>query len=419
MASIHKRPSGNWHVSFRFGGRQFNPSLKTGSRKKAETVRGNVEETIRLLEMGRLVLPDGATPQQMLTYILSSGKLNNKPKVGSAPDLETVIEEYFAVYKVGKEDSTVLTEQVHARHFMRIIGEKTRFDSISIITLQEYVAQRSKEKGRRGNGLSPDTISKELETFAQIWSTAVTKGYANGDSPTRNIKLDLPDEKPPFKTWNEIKAIIKRGGLTKEQEKEYWDSLFLDEKQVLKLLTHVKENAEHPFIYAAISFAAFTGARRSEIMRSQIEDWDFERGIVRITQQNGSRKKKTTLWEINIHPKLEATMEEWLENHPGGIFTIVIPPDLVRSRVKQEHPMPMTRNQAHYHFQRAIAGSKWEVLKGWHVLRHSFCSNCARRGLPDTVIDTWMGHRGDEEIKKRYRHLFPTDKRKYIETLFT
>ena len=57
-------------------------------------------------------------------------------------------------------------------------------------------------------------------------------------------------------TWDEIETIIKRGGLTDEQQKEYWDCLFLDEKQVLELLGYVREKAEHPFIHAAIGFAA-------------------------------------------------------------------------------------------------------------------------------------------------------------------
>jgi len=31
-------------------------------------------------------------------------------------------------------------------------------------------------------------------------------------------------------------------------------------------------------------------------------------------------------------------------------------------------------------FRRAVARSKWRVLRGYHVLRHSFASNLARRG---------------------------------------
>ena len=102
-------------------------------------------------------------------------------------------------------------------------------------------------------------------------------GYG-GPSPTKGVKLALIDEKPPFMTWEEIETIIKRGGLTEEQQKTYWDCLFLDEKQVLEFLGYVHEKAGQPFIHAAVAFAAFTGARRSEIVRSQIEDGDFERG---------------------------------------------------------------------------------------------------------------------------------------------
>ena len=81
-------------------------------------------------------------------------------------------------------------------------------------------------------------------------------------------------------------------------------------------------------------------------------------------------------------------------------------------------PGPLTASQAQHHFRRAVANSKWQVLKGWHLLRHSFCSNCARRGVPDTIIDAWMGHRGDEQIKKRYRHLFPSDRKMFMKKLF-
>ena len=52
--------------------------------------------------------------------------------------------------------------------------------------------------------------------------------------------------------------------LPKSQIGELWDSLFLGEKEVQELLAWVKENAEHPFVYAMFAFTAFTGARRSE-----------------------------------------------------------------------------------------------------------------------------------------------------------
>jgi len=329
-----------------------------------------------------------------------------------------VLDEYFESYAIGKETTTVDGERIHTNHFKRLLGASTPFAQINIDGLQSYAAKRSKEVGLRGRKVSPETIKKEFRTFNQIWKMAVVKGYVGGPSPAKEVKLALIDEKPPFMTWDEIETIIKRGGLTEEQQKEYWDCLFLDEKQILELLDHVKEKAEHPFIYAAVAFAAFTGARRSEIVRSQIEDWDFERGIVRIREKKGSRKKKTTFREITIHPKLEAIMKAWFKVHPGGLFAIMLPANMANSRNKHPEPSPLTPDQAHDHLHRTLNGGKWKTLKGWHVLRHSFCSNCARRGVPDSIIDAWMGHRGDEAIKKRYRHLFPCDKRKFMDSLF-
>ncbi len=62
-------------------------------------------------------------------------------------------------------------------------------------------------------------------------------------------------------------------------------------------------------------------------------------------------------------------------------------------------------------------GSKWEVLRGFHVFRHSFASNCAAQGIDQRLIDAWMGHQ-TEEMRKRYRHLLPSNEVIAIRTVF-
>ena len=45
--------------------------------------------------------------------------------------------------------------------------------------------------------------------------------------------------------------------------------------------------------------------------------------------------------------------------------------------------------------------------KGWHTFRHSFASNLAGSGrVSQSHIDELMGHQ-TEDMKVRYRHLFP------------
>jgi len=367
MASIHQRPDGIWHISFRLGGRQFKPSLKTTSERKAKSMQAVVEETLQLIDTGRITLPQDATHKEVINFVLSGGKQTTKPKLSTNPDLKTVVAQYFATYTTGKEPSTVAGERIHTGHLLRLVCERTAIKSVTSDTLQEYAVKRCKEKGHRGRTLSAETVKKEFRTFAQIWGMARAKGYVAGPSPTKAVKLGLLDEKPSFRTWEEIEAIIKRGNLSDEEQEEYWDCLFLDETQVLEFVDFVRTKAEHPFLHAAIAFAAFTGARRSEIIRSRIEDWDFDRGIVKIREKKGSRKNKTTFREVNIHPRLKTIMLDWFKMHPGGVYTIVIPVDLPSSRTNRSRPEMLNPNQAQDYFRRVVAGSKWKVLKGWHA----------------------------------------------------
>jgi hypothetical protein len=56
-------------------------------------------------------------------------------------------------------------------------------------------------------------------------------------------------------------------------------------------------------------------------------------------------------------------------------------------------------------------------LRGWHALRHSFCSNCAAAGVDQRLIDAWVGHT-TEGMRRRYRHLLPNQERQAIQTVF-
>ena len=75
MAWLQADPSGNYHVSFRFGGRKFKRSLRTKDGANAEGRRLRLEENIRLVESGRLAIPSEA---DVPTFLLSDGKLNSK-----------------------------------------------------------------------------------------------------------------------------------------------------------------------------------------------------------------------------------------------------------------------------------------------------------------------------------------------------
>jgi integrase len=67
----------------------------------------------------------------------------------------------------------------------------------------------------------------------------------------------------------------------------------------------------------------------------------------------------------------------------------------------------LTEDEAHDHLKRTLRGSKWSVIKGWHVWRHAFIWACATAGVDQRFIDERVGHQS-EAMKRRYRHLAPT-----------
>ena len=281
--------------------------------------------------------------------------------------------------------------------------------TISKASLQQYASKRLKDTYRK-KPIQPDTVRKELVTFRMLWNWGVQEGLLEGLSPTKHVALPLTDEKPPFMTSQEIEIIINRGGLSDEDELKLWESVYLETSEVGAVLEFVRKNALHPFIYPMMVFVAHTSARRSEMVRSLIEDIDFRSRTVLLREKKKSRTKAMTYRRIDMSPLLYKVMQEWLQNHPGGQRTFCQSNETGEAR-------PITTWQAHHHLKKTLATSEWKFIKGFHVFRHSFASNLAAAEVDQRVIDEFMGHQ-TEEMRRRYRHLFPAQRRAAIESVF-
>ncbi|WP_339734910.1 site-specific integrase [uncultured Gimesia sp.] len=427
MASIHQKPTGIYYVTFRFPinekPKQFNRSLKTQSKKIASARCVEIEETIVLIETGRISISDGMTEKEIGNFILSGGKLTAKPTAIKSIKLETLWNEYAEKYAVGKEPSSIDTEKTHMNNLVLFMGN-IAIQSITTDKLQKYVKDRMNPPTNfKNKPVAPRTIGKEIQTFNFLWGVAQRIGYISKEkeSPAKDVILPKGKAKKPFAAWEQIDEIVKH--LTDEKEiKEEWDCLFLRESELEELLKFVKENARHNFIHPAFCFAIYTGARRSEIMRSEISDFDFKNKRVQIRQKKKDRTQSLSYRQIRIHPKLTEVMKDYFKNnHVGGKFTIATLPDpkLSKARIVAVKPKPLSKDQMRQAFERTLKNSKWEVLKGWHVFRHSFCSNLAQRGKPEAAIASCMGHKPNSEVTEQYRHLFPEDMNDAMDDLFT
>jgi integrase len=234
--------------------------------------------------------------------------------------------------------------------------------------------------------------------------------------PNRGLRFPKTQEKPPFQTLAEIERRIKRGGLSAADAADLWDCAFLTLKDIGDLLEHVHRVALQPFLYPMFVFAAHTGARRSEIIRCQWDDVDFESGCVLLREQKRVKNVLSTR-RVPLSPLLASVLKDWQKRHPEGSYTFCHDLSVVRSKTTRTGFGPLTRNEARDHFKRTIADSRWKNLRGWHCLRHSFASNCAAAGIDQRIINGWMGHQ-TEEMVKRYRHLLPDQQKDAIRKVF-
>jgi integrase len=402
MASLEQRGN-RFRVIFRLGGQKHRVSVNASDKKDAEACLVRLEENLRLVERGRLALPDGA---DIGLFLLTDGRLEQKVRAVRPVRLEEMFEIYRTEFTAGaKEAITREMENIHLNHLARLIGGDVLVAAVTAGTVQQFVDARSREL-HLGHPVKPKTVRKAVATLRFVWNWAHRRGQVPSKFP--EVELVFPKEKQPepFRTYDQIQAILARGGTDKRRERELWDGLFLDPKQVAEVLEHVRRKPNTKYLHPFLVTAAYTGARRAELFRSRVEDFDFDGKLVLLREKKRSRDKET-FRTVDMAPQVEAVMRAYFaDGHPGGAVAFCSKPDRM-----------LTDGQAWKAFRTGVKGSRWHVLRGFHAFRHSFASNLAAAGVDQRVIDELMGHT-TVEMQRRYRHLFPDQRRTAILTVF-
>ena len=201
-------------------------------------------------------------------------------------------------------------------------------------------------------------------------------------------------------------AIRRRHGLegaAETEQAELWDGLYLTTAEIDEVLDFVERTSDRPFMFPMLLIAAHTGARRGEILRSQISDFDFAANTIVIHEKKRAKGKSTTR-AVPMSPRLRTIMEAWVG-------------DSTCRHTFHADGVPLTVDHASCSFYATFTGTKWTKLKGWHVFRHSFISNCASRGIDQRMIDSWSGHQ-TEEMRKRDTHLLPNAQQSALQLVF-
>jgi integrase len=436
MAAIQQR-SGRYRVLFRYHGKQHSLNLGKVSEAEAETKAGQVDYLLMRLRQGLTELPPGT---DIVRFVRHDGVVPQTVEATPARKplvLGELRDRYLATYARAIERNTLETSRTHFRHLISTLGEQLPLAELRSFDLQRHIDRRADAS------ISPVTIRKELATLGTAWNWALRTAILTGPYPNKGLVYPKIDEKPPFQTMEAIERQIRWGHLNSAQERALWECLFLTLPDIAGLLKHIRTHARHPWIYPMAACAAHTGARRSELIRAQVADVDFE-GEALIIREKKRKKGQRTTRRAPLSPFLASVLKAWLANHPGGPYVFCHGDKVGRSKKRsrstghqgvartqrsvkgqpvgvrlRERPSccPLTENEAHGDLKRTLRESKWRVVRGWHVLRHSFISCCAAAGVDQRFIDEWVDHTS-EDMRRRYRHMMPSAHKQAIRAVF-
>jgi integrase len=443
MASVQNRKD-SYRVIYRYDGEQYFLPLGKVSETEAKARCEQVEEWLDPLQRGKSKLPAGVDIEEFIRHdgeppVATVGDVA-KP-VAKGTTLATLRDAFLKARKRGKEKSTQYTTGIHFKHLVDTLGERFPIGDLAQPDLQRHIERRA------DRGVSATTIRKEVTTLRTAWHWGIDAGLVQGTYPNKQLIYPKEDELPPYQTRDEIERRIAAGGLTEDQVDALWDALYLRPFEVAELLEHVQTNARYDWIYPLACMAAHTGGRRSELIRMLVSDVDFASGasgMITIRELKRVKAKRSTR-RSPLTPLLAHALKAWRAVHPGGPWLFCQSGEIAHSKKRsrttghqngrgrattvegrmasvttretQPGPSQLTVGEVHDHFKRTLAGSKWDVVRGLHTLRHSVASCLAAAGVDQRTIDDMLGH-VSEEMRRRYRHLTPAVKDQAILAVF-
>ena len=411
MASLQQKGD-NWHCQFVSQGKRHTFALGRVTRAEAEAKAAQVEYRLMRLKQGLIVVPPGVRVADFIRHDGDPPEAPASAPAGPEPTLSQLRDRYLATHGEGTlEVHTIKGIRRHFGHLTRHLGEGFKIRELTLADMQGYVDRRGKAKGRHG-ALLPTTIKKEVVTLGTAWKWGARMGIASGQCPVDGLRYAKDDEKPRFQSRAEIQRQLP--GLPKAKAAGLWDVLYLTFDEVVRLLVHVREVAGHPWIHPLIATAAHTGARRGELLRMRVGDVDLAAGEISIRERKRVHGSRTTR-RVPLSTTLAGILKDWLAVHPGGghLFSQAVVVDRSKKRspttghLSKDRPgselarratvrvreraelAPLTEDEARHHLKHTLAGSEWEVVRGYHVFRHSFVSACASKGVDLRMLQEW------------------------------
>ncbi|EDM26520.1 integrase/recombinase XerD [Lentisphaera araneosa HTCC2155] len=261
--------------------------------------------------------------------------------------------------------STITSYKQHLQKFVRFV-EAEYDELIYLDELTPKVAEEFLESLK----VSPNTYNK-YKNFLKLYFDTVSK--------------DCGVTKNPFE-----------GIISKSLKKESWRELNDDE--VDKLTSYPKGE-----VWVLMNLGIYTGMRLKDAALLKWADVDLKREKIIFTPWKTAKSEKVV--HVPILPELRKALQ-WVKQQK--LSNDLVLPEMAASYQK-------SRTNLSSLVKRIFIDLKIRDGKvGFHSLRHTFVSTCAKAGVPMSVVQAIVGH-GSPAMTRHYTHIDIESARKWLE----
>ncbi len=175
----------------------------------------------------------------------------------------------------------------------------------------------------------------------------------------------------------------------------------------LGVVNAILERTSEP-LKTMISLLAFTGMRSGELQLLTIGDVDLDGGWINVHTLKAKLTRIRPIRHVPIHPRLRPILKAHLKNRTGSPTELLFVANASTAYPDGNHQVNTKKlndqlqnvaRRAGFQVGRAVDGI---VI---HSLRHSFETIAVNSNIPQRVIDTWLGHSGDQSMGSVYYRL--------------
>ena len=400
MATIRQRGR-CFSIQFRWQGKVRIKALQTEDRSEAERIRTKVKTALYGLRHGRFPTASRLLDENydILDIIFSNEKTAHLLEGQASADdgnplkVSQLVEDYLKHLTIHASDGHRRRVHSKLKHLIEITDDR-RVTTLNDDTFDHYITERRKAK------VKPDTINGEMTSFKAMLNWALETSRID-ILPVKRFPIVKTDGADPFLFKADIDRIAIENSLTGKKVKELGKRMVLVPPDIDELIKLADEN--EPVLVLPLKLVATTGMRRSEMVRLQKSDFDPTTGQLTVRSGKGSKTKRRTTRTIHVHASILPLLTEHHRALPRRENWLFPQFTATKKRTSDRPVEDLRAERAARLLTELLSGTEFELLGGWHALRHGFITICVWKGMTFEQISQWTGHI-ERETQRRYTH---------------